>query len=104
MTAIGVFQVGYQNVDDWGTDFGDYSNTRPRIAFVTKLGALQLNLRSLREGVRERHRRRPPRSTMSDADNDTYALSGIYKAKGIEAGLLYKYYVYNRQQALGRQG
>ncbi len=27
-----MFQVGYQNVDDWGTDFGDYSNTRPRIA------------------------------------------------------------------------
>ncbi len=91
-----MFQIGYQNVDDWGTDFGNYSNTRPRIAFVTKAGPM-IRGGNLREGLRERHRRRHAGACeqLADADNDTYALSGIYKAKGVEAGLLYKYLRYN---------
>jgi hypothetical protein len=31
----------------------------------------------------------------TNADNDTYAISATYNGKGLEAGLLYKYYVLN---------
>ena len=31
-TAIGQFQIGYQNVDEWGTVFGDTPGSRPRVA------------------------------------------------------------------------
>jgi len=36
-----------------------------------------------------------------DADNDTYAISGVYNAKGMEAGLLYKYYMLNSSAPAG---
>jgi hypothetical protein len=40
-----------------------------------------------------------------DADNDSYAVAAIYNAKGIEAGLLYRYYLYNAGlPALGAAG
>jgi len=100
LTGIGMFQIGYQNVDDWGTDFGDYSNSRPRIAFATKFGPMTLNLtyekvyESDTAGI-------APYINKVDADNDTYAISGIYNGKGIEAGLLYKYYVYNCNRPVG---
>jgi|WetSurMetagenome_2_1015567.scaffolds.fasta_scaffold85836_1 hypothetical protein len=99
LTGIGAFQIGYQNVDDWGTDFGNYSNTRPRIAFVTKLGPMTLNL--VYEKVYESDTAGATPLNYVDADNDTYALSGIYNAKDIEAGLLYKYYVYNSTRPQG---
>ena len=103
MTGIGQFQIGYQNVDDWGTDFGDFSNTRPRIQYATKLGpvTLALTYEKLFESDTA-----GPNSTAAyntttgypyytNADNDTYAISGTYNGKGLEAGLLYKYYVLN---------
>jgi hypothetical protein len=100
MTGIGMFQVGYQNVDDWGTDFGDYSNTRPRIAYATKFGPMTLNLTY--EKVYESDTAgAAPYATFTDADKDTYAISGIYNGKGIEAGLLYKWYVYNNARPSG---
>jgi len=99
LTGIGAFQIGYQNVDDWGTDFGNYSNTRPRIAFVTKLGPMTVNL--VYEKVYESDTAGATPLNYVDADNDTYALSGIYNAKDIEAGLLYKYYVYNSTRPQG---
>jgi hypothetical protein len=103
MTGIGVFQVGYQNVDDWGTDYSDYSNTRPRIAFSTKFGPVTLNLiyEKLFESDTAGNTATTTYNTTTgypnytNADNDTYAISGIYNGKGIEAGLLYKYYVLN---------
>ncbi len=100
MTGIGQFQVGYQNVDDWGTEFGDYSNSRPRIMYATKVG--NLNLIATYEKVYESDTAGlAPYSNKVDADNDTYALSGIYKDKGTEAGLLYKYYAYNSNKPAG---
>jgi hypothetical protein len=103
-TKVGVFQIGYQNVDDWGTDFGDYSNTRPRIAFATKLGPVTLN--ATYEKVFEADTSSQVNATLTypgkvDADNDTYALSAIYNGKGVEAGLLYKYYAFNSNKIVG---
>jgi hypothetical protein len=93
MTGLGQFQIGYQNVDDWGTKFGDYSYTRPRINYSTKLGPLTLN--AIYEKLFENDTAGTTPNHDVDLDNDTYALSGIYKGKGLEAGLLFKYYAYN---------
>jgi len=41
-TALGVFDVGYQGADAWGTVFGDSTSTRPRVKFATKTGPLTL--------------------------------------------------------------
>jgi hypothetical protein len=102
MTGIGMFQIGYQNVDDWGTDFGDFSNTRPRIAYATKLGPV--TLAATYEKVYENDSATVPAPLLAnaaDADKDTYALSATYNDKGIEAGLLYKYYAYNNNRPAG---
>ena len=104
MTGIGQFQIGYQNVDDWGTDYGDFSNSRPRIAFATKFGPVTLNL--VYEKLFESDTAGNASALMGyntttnypnyiNADNDTYAITGVYNGTGIEAGLLYKYYVLN---------
>ena len=99
MTRIGMFQVGYQNVDDWGTDYSDFSNTRPRVAYVTKAGPVEIAFTY--EKVFENDTFTNAPSFATDRDNDTYALSGTYKGKGMEAGLLYKYYVYNANRPAG---
>jgi len=126
MTKIGVFQIGYQNVDDWGTDFGDYSNSRPRVAYAAKVGPVTLNLTYekvfssnsanptivaaasgintyLADGTKVYATAPVTQSLkgLTDGDNDTYALSAIYNAKGIEAGLLYKLYVYDANRVIG---
>jgi len=118
-TAIGQFQVGYQNVDAWGTDWGDYNNSAPSIKYATKLGSLTLAL--IYEKFYENDTAGTPAAAAItaaghpavpggavattynnniDADNDTYALAAIYNAKGLEAGLLYKYYVYNKARSV----
>ncbi len=93
MTRIGMFQVGYQNVDDWGTDYSDFSNSRPRFAYVTKAGPVEIAFTY--EKVFENDTAGAAPNRVTDRDYDTYALSGTYKGKGLEAGLLYKYYVNN---------
>ena len=108
MTGIGQFDVGYQNVDDWGTDFGDYSNSRPKIGFMTKVGPMILGLAY--EKVYENMGTTQiltspvtvyPQENAVDADKDSYAVYGIYKDKGVEAGLLYKYYAFNSSRPSG---
>ena len=98
MTRIGKFDVGYQNVDDWGTDFGDYSNSRPKIGYATKVGPMTLGLAY--EKVYDNNSTIPA-IHVSDGDKDTYAMYGIFNGPGIEAGLLYKYYAYNSNAQLG---
>jgi hypothetical protein len=101
-TAVGVFNIGYQNVDDWGTDFCDYSNSRPRVGFYTMLGPVLLgaNFEKLYESDTAGANGATPTNYV-DADKDTYALFGIYYGKGIEAGLLYKYYAFNNTRPSG---
>jgi hypothetical protein len=102
MTGIGQFQVGYQNVDDWGTDFSDYSNSRPRIAYATKLGPVTLALTYEKVYETDTAGSTPALYTnYVDADKDTYAVSGTYNGKGLEAGLLYKYYAFNNTRPAG---
>jgi hypothetical protein len=92
LTGIGQFQVGYQSADEWGTAFGDNGTTRPRFVYATKLGPVQLL--AIYEKFYEAERSAAAAGRVN-ADFDTYALAGIYNQKGIEAGLLYKYYLNN---------
>jgi hypothetical protein len=96
LTGIGQFQVGYQNVDDWGTDFGNYSKSRPRIMYLTKVGNLILVANY--EKVYDNDSSNSMKAKAVDADDNTYALSAIFKDKGVETGLLYKYYVTNHNR------
>ena len=41
-TAIGLFQVGYQGADEWGTAFGDNGTTRPRILYALPVGPVTM--------------------------------------------------------------
>ncbi|MCX5821135.1 MAG: hypothetical protein NT047_14700 [Deltaproteobacteria bacterium] len=102
-TAIGQFQVGYQAADQWGTVFGDSENSRPRIVYATQLGPL--TLLGIYEKVFEADTSNETATGVAvgtasyigktDADNDNYALAGIYNFKGGETGLLLRYYAYN---------
>ncbi len=91
-TAIGGFQIGYQQADVWGTAFSDSETSRPRIIYMLPLGPVTLNViyekfyesdTAIVYGSANRH---------SDADYDTYALAPVYNFKGGNAGLLIKYY------------
>jgi len=106
-TKFGVFDVGYQNADAWGTVFGNSTATRPRVMFTTKFGAL--TLLGVYEKIFESDSSRVPGYTAgnnffnggkADADADAYYLGGIYNFKGGEAGLLYKYLVDSRPRVL----
>jgi hypothetical protein len=88
LTKAGRFQVGYQAADEWGTTFGDSGTTRPRIMYTTAVGPMILA--AVYEKIYEVDD--VAANTRVDADYDTYALFGIFKFKGGEAGLLYKYY------------
>jgi hypothetical protein len=94
-TKLGLFQIGYQNVDNWGTDFGDYSYTRPKAAYSGKFGPMLLSF--IYEKLYEADTSLDNPNKV-DADKDTYALTGIYKGKGIETGLMLKYYAYNNKR------
>jgi len=96
-TAIGVFQVGYQPVYQWALDWMNSGSGGPRAMFNTQLGPLTLGVHwdkifevdtsNVKIGTVAKFYQ-----NKTDADNDAYGLTGIYKWKGGEAGLLYKYY------------
>ena len=89
-TAIGGFQVGYQAADEWGTAFGDNGTTRPRILYQLPVGPMTIV--AIYEKFYETATAFGVNLRKADADYDTYALAGVYKFKGGEAGLLGKYY------------
>jgi len=82
-TGIGAFQIGYQNVDDWGTDFGDYSNTRPRAQYILPVGPVTVyaTYEKVFENESATAAAGVPGLKQADADKDSYALSAVYNAK-----------------------
>jgi len=90
-TAIGQFAVGYQDADTWGTGFGDTPCSRPRIKFTAPIGPI--TLLAIYEKVTDSNDPALLNTNlgMADADWDNYALAAIYKFKGGDAGLLYKF-------------
>lgn len=91
MTKIGAFQVGYQSADAWGTTFSDSEGVRPRIAYATQAGPV--TFAAVYEKFIEKDNVNAAPTGLVDSDYDAYMLTAIYKAKALEAGLLYKYYV-----------
>jgi len=101
-TAIGGFQIGYMQADVWGTAFSNSETTRPRIYYRLPLGPVDLNFvyekfyesdTAIAYGATNRH---------ADADYDTYAFAPVYKFKGGDTGVLFKYYVdHSRRGDLG---
>lgn len=89
-TAVGQFDVGYQAADEWGTVFGDTPGSRPRIKFTTAFGPV--TMLAIFEKVYESDATMYTNAASKvNQDADNYMLAGIYKYKGGEAGLLYKY-------------
>ncbi len=102
-TAVGQFQIGYQDADVWGTVFADTPCSRPRAIYTGVFGPVVIM------GVYEKWFEADSSSPVTfsypaalaspvatvgkvDADSDTYALAAIYNFKGGAAGLLYKYF------------
>jgi len=104
-TALGVFDVGYQNADGWGTEFVDAAVTRPRIQWMSAMGPLTLGF-VYEKWVEDDHNvlLTPSIDTLTDGDFDTYSMFGVYKFTGGEAGLLYKLYYNDTQRAVTTAG
>ncbi len=95
-TMVGVFDIGYQAADEWGTVYADTPGSRPRLKYTGTFGPV--NVIAIWEKVYESDTKRLNSSTdpgkpsgLVDADADNYILAGIYNWKGGAAGLLYKY-------------
>ena len=89
VSPIGMFNVGYQIDDVWGTVFGNSSNPKGKIAYFLKTGGLTLIL----QAGKDKELSRSVTNPTGDADKDQsfYTAAGVYSWKTGEAGLLFKY-------------
>jgi hypothetical protein len=85
-TAIGQFDVGYQEIDVFGTVFGNWYGQGARIKYTGVFGPMTFI--ALVEKNDEGAIRR---NTEVDSDKDSYAIAPIYRWTGGSAGLLIKY-------------
>jgi len=92
-TDIGKFDVGYQQGGVWGTIFGDTeADGRARVKYTGVFGPwIAL---ALWEKFNEKDG--DPSTSHVDEDYDAYAVAGIYKWDGGQAGLLF-YYLINKE-------
>ena len=89
VSPIGMFNVGYQIDDVWGTVWGNSSNPKGKIAYFFKTGGLTLIL----QAGKDKELSRSVNNPLGDADKDQsfYTAAGVYSWKTGEAGLLFKY-------------
>ncbi len=89
VSPIGMFNVGYQIDDVWGTVWGNSSNPKGKIAYYFKTGGLTLIL----QAGKDKELSRSVNNPAGDADKDQsfYTAAGVYSWKTGEAGLLFKY-------------
>jgi len=89
VSPIGMFNVGYQIDDVWGTVWGNSSNPKGKIAYFFKTGGLTLIL----QAGKDKELSRSATNLAGDADKDQsfYTAAGVYSWKTGEAGLLFKY-------------
>jgi len=102
MTAFGKFDIGYQDADVWGTGYANTPCGRPRAIYTGVFGPVTILAvyEKWFEGDQSNTVNFTYPGTLSnvaaqgkvDADTDTYALTAIYKFKGGDAGLLYKFF------------
>jgi hypothetical protein len=92
VTPIGMFNAGYMPDGMYGTIFMNSDNQVPKISYVLPVGKLILNAQVGKLYENSYPYGAPAGATnYADADGDIYYLMGIYKDKGIEAGMLYIY-------------
>ncbi|HOM08044.1 MAG TPA: hypothetical protein PLW40_10195 [Syntrophales bacterium] len=96
-TAIGKFQIGYQQFLMWGTDFLNTPLTAPGIRYLYTTGPLTLIAAIEKRNDFAGSNYGNTNSTTSnigranDGDHDVYDLGFIYKFKPGEVGLMYQY-------------
>jgi len=87
-TPYGSFRAGAMPGGTWGTVFGDTSDPRWRLYYMSpSLSGLQI-LAIVEKNAESTY---GSTSTVADDDMDTYYLAGIYTSKMFTAGLLYVY-------------
>jgi hypothetical protein len=86
-TKIGRFNVGYQQVTVWGTDFQNTDVTRAAIKYFIPIGPLTV-MAAIEKGPGGDSN--VGIGTASDADNNLYDLGAIYKFGTGDAGVLYQ--------------
>lgn len=104
-TKYGLFSVGIWDTNEWGCTFGNNSYTTGSIMWMAPIGKI-IALAKLEKNYETDAKTAALANTTSDNDTDAYVLAGIYKAAGLDAGLLYKYVriAYNRDLAGGAMG
>ena len=90
VSPIGLFMIGYQNDNAWGTVFGDSAVAYPGIEYILPLGQFVL-IAKYSKGDDGSRTAINSASTNADFDQDQYVLAGIYKFKQGEVGMLVKY-------------
>ena len=97
VSPIGIFLAGYQIDGAWGTTFGDTSMPTPKIGYMLPLPWVKGLLLGLQMGKNPDGERSwgtwngAFRNGAEDRDNNFYTAFVKYTAKGIDAGLLFKY-------------
>ena len=94
VSPIGMFSVGYQKDNTWGTVFGDSETPAPAIQYILPIGNFVLIAKYSKGDDNSVHRGSlypAARYSHTDYDQDQYVLAGIYKFKAGEVGLLYKF-------------
>jgi hypothetical protein len=93
-TAIGKFDAGYQSGGTWGTIYGDTeADGRARIKYTGVFGPVIFL--ALTEKFKDLDGVSTSNPSDSDRDFDAYAVAGIYRWDGGQAGLLF-YYLNNK--------
>jgi hypothetical protein len=109
-SPVGLFMVGYQKDNTWGTVFNDSETPAPAIQYVLPIGQFVLIAKYSKGDDNSIHRgslSALPRYQHTDYDQDQYVLAGIYNFKNGSVGLLGKYIrledVYRSMSDFGRQ-
>ncbi len=93
VSPIGLFMVGYQNDNAWGTTFGDSATPAPGIQYILPVGQFTLIAKITKGNDWSKTSTSPAGTgTNADLDEDVYTLAGIYNFKDGSAGLLGRYY------------
>jgi hypothetical protein len=93
-SPIGIFTVGYQNHDAWGTVFGDTAingASRGKIGWLMKIGDWSL-LAQIVKYYENNKTAKNPGVVTTDLDDDQYIVGAIYNWKSGEAGMRYTFY------------
>jgi len=90
-SPIGKFIVGYYKDYNWGTIFGNKYGTNGKsngqIAYVVPVGPIYISANVIKET--DGSASAVTNASTTDQDYDSYRLAATYKAKDIEAGLLF---------------